>query len=211
MIAAGYEDGNDADTLRRDAMFKLALDRLPSDEELCSQSTISRLENLPDVRALLRLGRALVAQYCGLFRQAPKRILLDIDDTPRLRGGRLFDRVHGGQQLRLFNGFHDGFQPIVVFEPAPAKAGGGGFVRRLVGAIRARWPKVEIPGLRRGRLCKSSSRCSIRTSRHRASASARGGERTMRCSEPGNTSPTGMTLWLISTSKNFSIGSTTMC
>jgi Transposase DDE domain group 1 len=34
MIAAGYEDGNDADTLRRDPMFKLALDRLPSDEEL---------------------------------------------------------------------------------------------------------------------------------------------------------------------------------
>ena len=65
MIAAGYEDGNDADTLRRDPMFKLALDRLPSDEELCSQSTISRLENLPDVRALLRLGRVLVEQYCA--------------------------------------------------------------------------------------------------------------------------------------------------
>ena len=56
MIAAGYEDANDADTLRRDPMFKLALDRPPSDEELCSQSTISRVENLPDVRALLRLG-----------------------------------------------------------------------------------------------------------------------------------------------------------
>jgi hypothetical protein len=82
MIAAGYEDGNDADTLRRDSMFKLALDRLPSDEELCSQSTISRLENLPDVRALLRLGRALVEQYCASFRQVPKRIVLDIDDTP---------------------------------------------------------------------------------------------------------------------------------
>ena len=52
MIAAGYEDGNDANTLRRDPMFKLALDRLPSGEELCSQSTISRLENLPDLRAL---------------------------------------------------------------------------------------------------------------------------------------------------------------
>ena len=62
MIAAGYEDGNDADTLRDDPMFKLALDRLPSGEELCSQSTISRLENLPDLRALLRLGRALVEQ-----------------------------------------------------------------------------------------------------------------------------------------------------
>ena len=60
MIAAGYEDGNDADALRRDPMFKLALDRLPAGEELCSQSTISRLENLPDRRALLRLGRGLV-------------------------------------------------------------------------------------------------------------------------------------------------------
>jgi len=151
MIAAGYEDGNDADTLRRDAMFKLALDRLPSDEELCSQSTISRLENLPDVRALLRLGRALIEHYCASFRHAPKRIVLDIDDT--------FDRVHGGQQLRLFNAFHDdyGFQPIVVFDGEgrfvtamlrPGKRPSGheirGFVRRLVGAIRALWPKVEI-------------------------------------------------------------------
>src|SRR5690242_10563233 len=82
MIAAGYEDGNDADTLRADPMFKLALDRLPSGEELCSQSTISRLENLPDLRALLRLGRALVEQYCGSFRTVPQRIVLDIDDTP---------------------------------------------------------------------------------------------------------------------------------
>ena len=60
-------------------MFKLALDRLPSG--LCSQSTISRLENLPDIRALLRLGGALIEQYCGSFRQVPKRIVLDIDDT----------------------------------------------------------------------------------------------------------------------------------
>ena len=60
MIAAGYEDGNDADTLRGDPMFKMALDLLPSDRELCSQPTISRLENLPDARALLRLGRAMV-------------------------------------------------------------------------------------------------------------------------------------------------------
>src|SRR5215471_21784503 len=56
MIVAGYEDGNDADTLRRDPMFKLALDRLPSGDDLCSQSTISRLENLPDRRTLLPSG-----------------------------------------------------------------------------------------------------------------------------------------------------------
>ena len=151
MIAAGYEDGNDADTLRSDPMFKLALDRLPSGEELCSQSTISRLENLPDRRALLRLGRALVGQYCSSFRAVPQRIVLDIDDT--------FDRVHGSQQLRLFNAYHDdyGFQPIVVFDGEgrfvtallwPGKRPGGleirGFVRRLVAAIRAHWPKVEI-------------------------------------------------------------------
>ena len=151
MISAGYEDGNDADALRQDPMFKLALDRLPAGEELCSQSTISRLENLPDRRALLRLGRALVAQYCDAFRAAPKRIVLDIDDT--------FDRVHGGQQLRLFNAYYDdyGFQPIVVFDAEgrfvtallrPGKRPSGveirGFVRRLIGAVRGHWPKVEI-------------------------------------------------------------------
>src|SRR5881392_3083678 len=52
MIAAGYEDGNDASGLRRDPLFKMALDRAPSDRELCSQPTISRLENRPDVRSL---------------------------------------------------------------------------------------------------------------------------------------------------------------
>ena len=42
MIGAGYEDGNDANCLRSDPMFKMALDLSPSDRELCSQSTISR-------------------------------------------------------------------------------------------------------------------------------------------------------------------------
>lgn len=74
------------------------------------QLTISRIENLPDARALLRMGRAMVDHYCHSFRQVPRRIVLDIDDT--------FDTVHGGQQLRLFNAHHDeyGFQPIVVFD-----------------------------------------------------------------------------------------------
>ena len=39
MIAAGYEDGNDADALRTDPLFKLAIDRLPEHRDLCSQST----------------------------------------------------------------------------------------------------------------------------------------------------------------------------
>ena len=110
MISADYEDGNDATGLRTDPLFKLALERLASDRDLCSQSTISRLENLPDARTLLRLGLALVDVYCGSFRHVPKRIVLDVDDT--------FDAVHGGQQLRLFNAHYDdyGFQPIVVLD-----------------------------------------------------------------------------------------------
>ena len=151
MIAAGYEDGNDANSLRSDPMFKMALDLTPSDRELCSQSTISRLENLPDARSLLRMGRAMVDLYCESFHKVPKRIVLDIDDT--------FDAVHGGQQLRLFNAHYDeyGFQPIVVFDGEgrfitavlrPSRRPGGkeikAFLRRLLRAIRANWPKTRI-------------------------------------------------------------------
>ena len=151
MIAAGYEDGNDATGLRIDPLFKLALERVPSDRDLCSQSTISRLENLPDARTLLRLGGALIDLYCASFRQVPRRITLDIDDT--------FDAVHGSQQLRLFNAHYDdyGFQPIVVFDQdgrfvtallRPAKRPKGveirAFLRRLIRAIRSNWPNVQI-------------------------------------------------------------------
>src|ERR1017187_7796249 len=59
--------GNDASSLRSDPMFKMALDLSPSDRELCSQSTISRLENLPNARTLLRMGRAMVDLYCESF------------------------------------------------------------------------------------------------------------------------------------------------
>jgi len=151
MIAAGYEDGNDADRLRTDPMFKLAMVRLEGETALCSQPTISRLENLPDKRALLRMGQAMVDLYCASFRQVPRRVVLDVDDT--------FDAVHGGQQMRLFNAHHDeyGFQPIVVFDGEgrfvtavlrPAKRPSGreirAFLRRLVRQLRANWPRVEI-------------------------------------------------------------------
>ena len=81
MIAAGYEDGNDANRLRSDPVFKMAQDALPSGRDLASQSTICRLENLPGVRELVAMGRAMVDLYCASFRQVPKRIVLDIDDS----------------------------------------------------------------------------------------------------------------------------------
>ncbi|MBP2233316.1 hypothetical protein J2847_006653, partial [Azospirillum agricola] len=43
LIAAGYPDANDCDTLRSDPAFKMAVGRLPeSGADLCSQPTISR-------------------------------------------------------------------------------------------------------------------------------------------------------------------------
>lgn len=60
-IACGYEDANDLDRLRFDPAFKLACGRLPdSGLDLCSQPTCSRLENLPDLRTVMRLGGVLV-------------------------------------------------------------------------------------------------------------------------------------------------------
>jgi hypothetical protein len=129
----------------------MALERLPGERDLCSQSTVSRLENLPDRRMLLKMARAMVGLYCASFAQVPKRIVLDIDDT--------FDAVPGDQQLRLFNAHYDdyGFQPIVVFDGAgrfvtavlrPARRPKGreiaAHLRRLIREIRSHWPRVEI-------------------------------------------------------------------
>ena len=151
MIASAYEDGNDATAMRSDPAFKLAQDVLPSGPDLASQPTLSRLENLPDLRALLRMGKSMIDLYCASYARVPKRIVLDFDDT--------FDAVHGGQQLRLFNAHYDeyGFQPIVVFDGdgrfvtamlRPAKRPSGveiqKLLRRVLRAIRANWPATHI-------------------------------------------------------------------
>src|SRR5271168_3861445 len=116
LIAAGYPDGNDCDALKSDPAFKMAVGRLPeSGADLCSQPTISRLENLPGPTALKRMMAAMVGLFCDSFDQIPRRILLDIDDTE--------DRVHGGQQLALFNAHYDSrcFLPIHVYEATSGK------------------------------------------------------------------------------------------
>jgi Transposase DDE domain group 1 len=153
LIAAGYPDGNDCDALRSDPAFKMAVGRLPeSGDDLCSQPSISRLENLPGPVALKRMMAAMVELFCDSFEQVPRRILLDIDDTE--------DRVHGGQQLALFNAHYDSrcFLPIHIYEATtgkpvaiilrPGKTPDGSEValvlRHVIGRIRARWPAVEI-------------------------------------------------------------------
>jgi len=153
LIAAGYPDGNDCDALRADPAFKMAVGRLPeSGADLCSQPTISRLENLPGATALKRMMAAMVELFCDSFEEVPRRILLDIDDTE--------DRVHGGQQLALFNAHYDSrcFLPIHIYEATtgkpvavilrPGKTPDGAEValvlRHVIGHIRARRPAVEI-------------------------------------------------------------------
>ena len=153
LIAAGYEDANDCDALRADPAFKIAVGRLPESEaDLCSQPTISRLENLPGPMALKRMMAAMVELFCDSFKDVPRRIVLDIDDTE--------DRVHGGQQLALFHAHYDSrcFLPIHIYEATtgkpvavilrPGKTPAGAEValvlRHVVKAIRARWPRVEI-------------------------------------------------------------------
>ena len=63
-IACGYEDADDLDFLRTDPAFKLACGRLPaSGADLCSQPTLSRLENAPSLKDAIRLTYALVDQW----------------------------------------------------------------------------------------------------------------------------------------------------
>jgi hypothetical protein len=115
-IAAGYEDANDCDALRHDPVFKMAVGHAPeSGDPLCSQPTMSRLENAPSKIEIGRLMAAMVDQFCDSYQRTPSSITLDIDDT--------FDAVHGQQQLSLFNAHYDErcFLPIHIYEGTTGK------------------------------------------------------------------------------------------
>jgi hypothetical protein len=153
LIAAGYPDANDCDALRSDPAFKMALGRPPeTGADLCSQPTMSRLENLPTAIALKRMMATMVELFCDSFAEVPRRLVLDIDDTE--------DRVHGRQELAVFHAHYDGrcFLPIHVYEAVtgkpvavilrPGKTPDGAEVmlvlRHVIRRIRARWPRVDI-------------------------------------------------------------------
>ena len=109
-IACGYEDADDCDALRTDPLFKVASGNAPeSGRALCSQPTMSRLENAPSRIEVARMMAALVDLFCRSFPAPPATITLDIDDT--------CDAVHGHQQLSLFNAHYDTrcFLPVQVY------------------------------------------------------------------------------------------------
>ena len=152
-IGCGYPDGNDFDRLRFDPAFKLACGRAPdTGADLCSQPTISRWENAPTLREIIRLTYALVDIWCMSYAKPPKAVTLDIDDT--------VDVVHGHQQLAQWNAHYDErcLLPIHVYDAAtgaavvvilrPGKTPSGVEVRkllsRLIARIRRHWSSTRI-------------------------------------------------------------------
>jgi hypothetical protein len=158
LIAAGYEDCNDSDSLREDPAVKLAVGRLPEGgEDLASQPTLSRFENRITRRELWQMGEVFVESWIrGHGRHAPREIILDFDATD--------DETHGQQQLTFFHGYYEhycylpllvtaqaeekGEQELIaaVLRPGNKHAGYGakGVLRRIVERLRRAFPRARI-------------------------------------------------------------------
>ncbi len=153
--ACGYADQDDADTLRHDPLLKLICGRLPvGDPALASQPTFSRLENAVTRQGCYRLAVALVELSLRERGRAgrPARLVLDLDSTA--------DPTHGDQEgtadhahyrqhmyhtLLVFDG-DTGQLITAVLRPGNAPASGGvvAVLKRLVPALRGRWPGIPI-------------------------------------------------------------------
>jgi hypothetical protein len=154
-IACGYEDQNDATTLRTDPVLKHVCGRLPlTGAELASQPTFSRLENAVSASTCYRLAQALGAVYLRERERTgvPTHLVLDLDSTD--------DPTHGDQDGSAYHGYYRQHQyhPLLVFDgdtgqlitavlrPGTVHASHGvmAILRRIVAAVRARWPEVAI-------------------------------------------------------------------
>src|SRR5215510_13102993 len=151
-IAAGYEDANDANTLRHDPIFKLLRDRLPeTGAPLASQPTISRFENRVSRTELYRMALVLVDQFLASYVRPPKLIVLDFDDTE--------DPVHGGQEQARYDGYYGGycFLPLHLYEGLSGRLSTTIFkakrftgaqmlsvLTRLVKRLRQAWPHTLL-------------------------------------------------------------------
>jgi hypothetical protein len=154
-IACGYEDQNDADTLRHDPLLKLVCGHLPeSDAPLASQPTFSRLENAVSARDCYRIACALGLIYLRERGAAgiPRRVLFDLDSTD--------DPTHGAQEGTRYHGYYRQhmYHPLLIFDgdtdqlvtavlrPGNAHAGKGivAVLKRVVRLLRATWPGVAI-------------------------------------------------------------------
>ncbi len=136
-IAAGYEDANDATSLRHDPTVQVVAGTVGV--PLASQPTLSRLENEMGWSAIERCGRLGLEWFCryGLARgAAPAEPILDLDSTD--------DPTHGQQVLSFFNRHYDEhmYHPLLVFE------GTGGYLLGAPAAGQRRRGDTRLPLLR---------------------------------------------------------------
>jgi hypothetical protein len=127
---------------------------------------MSRWENAPDRRSVIRLGRVMLDLWLDSSHSPPAAGTLDIDES--------CDVVHGHQQVSLFNAHCDErcFLPIHVLEVAtgrpaavilrPGRTPSGreirGLERRLVRHIRRRCPSSRSRPHRPGRAFSQTGR-----------------------------------------------------
>ena len=153
-IACGYEDGNDANHLRTDPLFKLGVGRKPLDHDnhLASASTFSRLENAATIRDIYRLAQVFVDQFIASYDQPPKVIVLDMDHSE--------DQTHGQQELSFYNHHYRShcYLPLFVFEglsgkficaalrpgKRPKGAENAMIIKRILKRLRTVWPDTHI-------------------------------------------------------------------
>ncbi len=151
-MLAGYEDQNDHDALRSDAVFKLVAGRSPDDDDLASQPTLSRFENSIAPRSLFNLQDIFIDQFIASFDKPPTHLTFDIDCFD--------DAVHGQQQLTFFHGYYDQYQYLprvitcaendqvvmvaLLFGTASPSLGLIDDLKYLVARLRAVWPDVHI-------------------------------------------------------------------
>ena len=115
--ACGYADGNDANSLRHDPAFKLALGRAPLDADtaLASAPTFSRLENGLSRKDIYRLAQAFVDAFIASYASPPPVMVLDMDHSE--------DRTHGRQELAFYNRHYGShcYLPLFLFEGLSGK------------------------------------------------------------------------------------------
>jgi Transposase DDE domain group 1 len=153
-IASGYADGNDANSLRHDPLFKLGVERLPLEPEqaLASAPTFSRLEHSVDRKDLYRLTQALVDHFIASYPEPPSAIVLDLDHSD--------DSTHGQQEFAFYNHYYKSYcyLPLFIFEGTshalvtaclrpgtrPTGAENAMILARLLSYLRHHWPRTHI-------------------------------------------------------------------
>src|SRR4030095_13676526 len=153
-IASGYADGNDANSLRYDPMFKLSVERAPLDptQNLASAPTFFRLEHQVTRTDLYRMTQAFVDHFIASYPEPPAAIVLDLDHTE--------DPTHGQQEFTFYNHHYQShcYLPLCIFEAPshalvlaclrpgkrPPGAENAMILVRLLAALRRQWPVTHI-------------------------------------------------------------------